>query len=233
MYKRQAILRATRALEKRAAWIFFITCALLVMGIRWMNSFWQIDTTRLQFMGLDKLPGLPWSLDLVFISTAFMLAGFLLSKPVAAMRFSAAGLASAVFAFAALHFYFDETIDLNLRTYGNPLVCTLQAALGIYIVLCASTLLQRYAAFRRSQSYIGSASLFILLFHYTAQGRSFLVLSRFSDNHYLLSAASLVAGVLLPLIILELVRRQRHLAALLLPLRGKSSLPQNTIGKQP
>jgi fucose 4-O-acetylase-like acetyltransferase len=228
-----AILRATRSLQNRTAWLIFTTCALLAAGIAFIDSFWQIDTTWLHFMGLDKLPGLPWSLDLTFFSSACMLAGFLLSKAVTAMRFSSIAFGTAIFAFAALHGYFDETIDLNLRAYGNPLVCTLQAALGIYIVLCASALLQRYAALRRLLSYIGSASLFILLFHYAAQGRTFLVLSHITGNPYLLGAASLAAGVLLPLAILELVRRQRHLAALLLPLRGKSSLPQNTIGKQP
>ncbi len=216
-----AILRVTRPLPNRRAWLVLITCALLAAGIAWIDSFWQIDTARLHFMGLDKLPGLPWSLDLAFFSTACMLAGFLLGKPVAAMHFSAAGFAGAAIAFAALHFYFDETIDLNLRIYGNPLICTVQAALGIYLVLCASALLQRYAAFRRPLSYVGSASLFILLFHYTAQGRAFLALSHISGNLYLLSAASLAAGVLLPLAMLELVRRQRHLAALLLPLRSK------------
>lgn len=228
-----AILRATQALANRTAWLFLITCALLAAGIVWMDSFWQIDTTRLHFMGQDKLPGLPWSLDLTFFSTACMLAGFLLSKAVTAMRLSSIAFGAAILAFAALHGYFDETIDLNLRGYGDPLVCSLQAALGIYIVLCASALLRRYAALRRSLSYIGSASLFILLFHYTAQGRTFLVLSHVSDNRYLLGAASLAAGVLLPLAMLEIVRRQRHLAALFLPLRLKSSLPQNTIGKPP
>ena len=226
-----AILRATRALEKRIAWLVFITCALLAAGIRWMNSFWQIDTTRLHFMGLDKLPGLPWSLDLTFISTACMLAGFLLSRGVMAMRFSAAGLVVATVAFASLHVYFDETIDLNLRVYGDPIVCTLQAALGIYVVLCASSLLQRYAAPRRSLSYIGSASLFILLFHYIAQGRVFLMLSHISGNNYFLGAASLAAGVLLPLVVLELVRRQRYAAALLLPLRTSPPSPQNASRK--
>jgi fucose 4-O-acetylase-like acetyltransferase len=225
-----AILRATKALENRTAWLAVTSCALLAAGIAFMDSFWQIDTARLHFMGLDKLPGLPWSLDLAFFSTACMLAGFLLSKAATAMRFSSIAFGTAILAFAALHGYFDETIDLNLRAYGNPLVCTLQAALGIYIVLCASALLQRYAALRRSLSYIGSASLFILLFHYVAQGRTFLVLSHISDNRYFLGAASLAAGVLLPLIILELVRRQRYAAALLLPLRTASSSSRTSPG---
>jgi fucose 4-O-acetylase-like acetyltransferase len=220
-----AILRVTRPLKNRETWLALITGALLAAGIAFIDRFWQIDTARLHFMGLDKLPGLPWSLDLAFLSTACMLAGFILRKAVTAMRFSPVAFVLAVLAFALLHVWFDETIDLNLRAYGNPLVCTVQAALGIYIVLGASALLQRYATFRRSLSYAGSASLFILLFHYGTQGRTFLVLSHISDNAYLLGAASLAAGVLLPLIILELVRRQRCAAVLLLPLR--TALPSS------
>jgi fucose 4-O-acetylase-like acetyltransferase len=217
-----AILRTSKTLSHPTVWLILVTSALLAAGIAWMDRFWQIDTGRLHFMGLDKLPGLPWSLDLTFISTACMLAGFLLRKAVTTMRFSPVGFLASILAFALLHVCFDETIDLNLRAFGNPLVCTLQAALGIYIVLGAAALLQRYAALRRSLSYIGSASLFILLFHYVAQGRTFLVLSHISDNSYLPGAASLVAGVLLPLVILELVRRQRYAAVLLLPLRTSS-----------
>jgi polysaccharide biosynthesis protein PslL len=216
-----AILRATLALPKnRPAWLWLVAAGLLATGIVLIDRFWQTGTAKLSFMGLDRMPGLPWSLDLSFISSAFMLSGFLLGKQVAALRFSAIGFLASAIAFAALHCFFDVTMDLGLRTYGNPLISTVQAALGIYLVLCASLLLQRHAALRRSLGYIGSGSLFILLFHYFTQGRTFLVLSHFSHNQVLVGAASFAAGVLLPLLLLELVRRQRYLAALLLPLRA-------------
>jgi polysaccharide biosynthesis protein PslL len=220
-----AILRATLAARHRRAWIFMIASALLLMGIWWIGRFWQIDTESLSFMGLKQLPGLPWSLDLTFISAAFILAGFLLRTQVAAMHFSALGFLASAIVFTSLHYGFDETMDLNLRSYGNALVSTLQAALGIYLVLCGSALLQRYAVLRRPLTYIGAGSLLILVFHAVAQGRAFLVLSRFSQNDYLVGAASLAAGVLLPLLVLEIAKRQRLLAALLLllPLPRKSS----------
>lgn len=211
------ILRATPATGHRPAWIFLIALAFLAMGIWWIGRFWQIDTDALAFMGLKQLPGLPWSLDLMFISTAFILAGFLLRTQVAAMHFSIFGFLVSAVAFASLHYYLNETMDLNLRSYGNPLVSTLQAALGIYLVLCGSSLLQRYAMLRRPLTYIGAGSLLILVFHPVAQGRAFLLLSRFSHNDYLVGAASLAAGVALPLLVLEIARRQRHLAAWLLP----------------
>jgi fucose 4-O-acetylase-like acetyltransferase len=229
-----AILRATLRVKKhRIARLRLIAAALLAAGIALIHSFWQVATAKLSFMGLDHWPGLPWSLDLSFISSAFMLAGFLLGKQVTAMRFSTPGFLASAIAFAALHHFFDVTMDLGLRTYGNPLISTVQAALGIYLVLSASSLLQRHAAFRRPLGYIGSGSLFILLFHATAQGRTFLLLSRLSHNDILVGAASLAAGVLLPLLMLELVRRQRHLAALLLPLRRHPPSPQKASGALP
>ena len=134
-----------------------------------------------------------------------------------AVNFNAARLLAAAIAFAALHYHFNETMDLNLRFYGEPLIATLQAALGIYMVLCISALLARYPRLQRPLTYIGSGSLLILVFHPVAQGRAFLLFSRFSHNDYLVGAASLAAGVALPLLVLEIARRQRHLAAWILP----------------
>ncbi|EJL83101.1 acetyltransferase, fucose-4-O-acetylase [Polaromonas sp. CF318] len=233
-----AVLRATRNLPGRPAALWLAACALLATGVGCIGWFWQTDTGEaLDWMGLQRLPGLPWSLDLLFISTPFMLFGFLLGKPVAAMRFKPWVVAAAALAFAALHAYSGETMDLNLRVYGNPVISTLQAGLGIYLVLSVSALLQHHAVFRRPLACIGSASLLILLFHYVVQGRVFLLLSHVSRNEVLVGAASLAAGVALPLVLLELVRRQRYLALLLLPttppLKAGPALPQNAPGKSP
>jgi len=225
------VLRATRGLRGPTTWRWLIAWAMLAAGIACMGEFWQTNTRSLYFMGQAQLPGLPWSLDLLMISTPFMLFGYLLCKPVTAMRFSTPGLVVSTIAFAALHGYRSETMDLNLRVYGDPFISTLQAALGIYLVLSLSSLLQRYAALRRPLAYVGSASLFILLFHYVVQGRVFLMLSHVSHNELLISATSLAAGVVLPLPLLELVRRQRYLAAMLLPRHAGLSMPQNMARK--
>ena len=228
-----ALLRATRNFPRRPTALWLLACALLAAGVGGIDWFWQTNTGEaLRFMGQQQLPGLPWSLDLLLVTTPFMLSGYLLGKPVAAMRFSLFKFAAAALAFTALHTYSGETMDLNLRVYGNPVISTLQAALGIYLVLSVSMLLQRHAVFRRPLACIGSASLFILLFHYVVQGRVFLLLSHVSRNEVLVGAASLAAGVALPLALLEVVRRQRYLALLLLPVRS-GPLPQNAPGKSP
>jgi len=233
-----ALLRATRHLPRRTTALWLLACALLAAGVACIDWFWQTGTGEaLRFMGQQQLPGLPWSLDLLLVTTPFMLSGYLLGKPVAAMRFSLFKFAVAALAFTALHTYSGETMDLNLRVYGNPVISTLQAALGIYLVLSVSMLLQRHAVFRRPLACMGSASLFILLFHYVVQGRVFLLLSHVSRNEVLVGAASLAAGVALPLFLLELVRRQRYLALLLLPTtpprKVGPALPQNAPGKSP
>jgi polysaccharide biosynthesis protein PslL len=216
-----AVLRGARVFPAHRAWLWLLACAMLAVGIGMIGSLWQTSTGEaLRFMGQERLPGLPWSLDLLFISTPFMLFGYLLCTPVTAMRFSPLAFAASALAFAALHAYPSETMDLNLRVYGNPLVATLQATLGIYLVLSISSLLQRYALVRRPLAYIGSASLFILLFHYVLQGRVFLLLSHVSHSDLFLGAASFAAGVLLPLPLWVLARRQRYVAMMLLPMRG-------------
>jgi len=216
-----AVLRATRGLRGHTAWRWLIACAMLAAGMACMGAFWHNDTEALRFMGQEQLPGLPWSLDLLLISTPCVLFGFLLCKPVAAMRFSAPGFVVSAIAFAALHGYRGETMDLNLRVYGDPFISTLQAALGIYLVLSLSSLLQRYAALRRPLAYIGSASLFVLLFHHVVQGRVFLMLSHVSHHELLVGVVSFVAGVVLPLPLWALAQRQRHVAAVLLPVRTR------------
>jgi len=225
-----ALLHANRVLSTHRTWLWLVACAMLAIGIGAISSFWQTGTGEtLRFMGQERLPGLPWSLDLLFISTPFMLFGFLLGKPVAAMRFNPLAFAASALAFAALHSYPSETMDLNLRVYGNPLVATLQAALGIYLVLSVSSLLQRYVLVRRPLAYVGSASLFILLFHYVLQGRAFLMLSHVSHNEVLVGAMSLATGVGLPLVLLEVVKRQRFLAVMLLPVRTRLPSPAGDV----
>ncbi len=176
-------------------------------------------------MGLGPPARASWSLDLLFISTPCILFDFLLAKPVAEMRFSLLWFGAAALAFAALHAFFDEAMDLNLRVYGMPLVSTLQAVLGVYLVLSASSLLQRFAALQRPLAHIGAASLFILLFHYVVQGRAFLVLSHFSRNEVLVGVASFIAGVLLPLLLLELVRGQRYVGEVAVAAAQRPAFP--------
>jgi polysaccharide biosynthesis protein PslL len=160
---------------------------------------------------------------MVPITMAFMLVGYVLGKPSQALRFQSGWFAVALAVFSGLHYRFDEALDLNLRTYGDPLI-TLQAAAGIYLTLALAALAQRLAHLRQLLAYVGSGSLFILMFLGYLQGRAFGALARFSGNLYLNGALSLVAGVVLPLPLWELVKRQKLLASLLWPQMSNRAL---------
>ena len=157
------------------------------------------------------------------ISMAFILFGFLLREQTKLMNFRLSSLVISTIAFTALHYYFNETMDLNRRIYGNPLISSLQAVIGIYIILSISSFLQRFTTLRRLLAYIGSGSLFILIFHSVIQEVAFLKLSRISHNNYINVMVSLFIGVSLPLVILEITKRQRYLAVLLLPWKSQLS----------
>ncbi|MDB5964977.1 MAG: acyltransferase 3, partial [Polaromonas sp.] len=221
-----AILNVTAAWPGRKRWLWLIAATLLATGVLSLGSFWQVDNPLRLVWNQDRLPGLPWSLDLTGITCAFVLGGFLLGPQLRAMRFRPLPLLAATAGFAALHWFFDDTMDLNMRLYGQPLVSTLQALLGIYLVMSVACLLQRYRRGWGWLGYVGSGSLFILLFHPFAQGKTFLALLHFTQNGPLSSCLSIALGVLLPLLLLEVVRRQRLLSALLLPRKAVTAIPR-------
>lgn len=171
------------------------------------------------FLGAEAVRGLPFSIDLIFLSAAFVLLGYLFRNQIGAMNFHFGHFLLALIIFSTLHYLFDETIDFNLRLYGQFFIATLQALAGIYLVVSAAAFLSRYKWIGQVLAYVGSGSLFILIFHSFFQGKIFALMSRFLSNDYLSSLVSFGVGVIMPLFILEVVRRQKILAALLLPLK--------------
>lgn len=160
---------------------------------------------------------LPWSIDLLPISLAFILIGYLCSDLVKSMIFNKFEFLLGITAFFLLHIFFNETINLNWRHYGNFLVSTLQALLGIFLCLSISSYLARFITASRVLEYIGSGSLFILLFHYAIQEKAFNFLMRQTNENLFAFVSSFTAGVVLPLMLLEIVKRSNFLRIFLLP----------------
>jgi polysaccharide biosynthesis protein PslL len=216
------VLRWTVDWVGRQVWIGGIATVFLAIGIPLMKLFWQIDTHALGAIDqvaplTHQLPGLPFSLDVVLVSSAFMLFGFLFRKKVKSMTFNAPLFTIAATFFAILHWNMNETIDLNLRLYSHPVISSLQAMLGIYLVMTASAGLYRCKTIQRSLVYIGSGSLFILIFHTIIQEKIFLKFLSLTHRPTLSAMISFGAAIVGPLLLLELVKRQRLLAAFLLP----------------
>lgn len=125
---------------------------------------------------------------------------------------------TALAAFVLLHLYFPHRIDLNLRRYDSLVVPTVTSMLAIYLVLSIARILAGIGPVARLLSYIGSASLFLLLFHTPVQFKSYALFMRlFGESVYLNGAMSFVATVGVCLVLFELVRRVSLLRRLMLP----------------
>lgn len=191
--------------------------ALVAVGAPLVRHFWPKGVCVESGAGAGVPPGLPWSLDLIPLTAPFMLIGYLLGPWARAFKINGIALAVALTAFVAMHALFDETIDLNCRTYGNPWVSTIQAYAGSYLALCLSSLLARVPACRAVLAYVGTGTIFILLFHGYIQNTALRLLSGYLSNAYVAAALSYLAGSLVPLAIMEITRRTALLGAALLP----------------
>lgn len=219
-------IRITARFPDWNSWICLILSLFIMIGISFIRLFWQIDTHSLgyldqMFSTTHQLPGLPLSLDLVLLSSGFILLGFVFRKKVESMTFNFPIFSIALLLFSMCHIMFDETIDLNMRIYSHPFISSLQAILGIYIILAASAGLQNYKIIQRPLVYVGSGSLFILIFHTFIQEKVFLMLFQLSHRAYLSAVVSFGMAILGPLGILKLVQNQSLLAALLLPYKSR------------
>ncbi len=200
--------------------LFLASCATLLV-IKLISSTWM----RLVYLALSLAVGVlllspadrPWSLDLLPISSSFLLAGYLSKRLVQSMTFNSIFFILAAAIFTALHAFFDVTIDLNMRVYGDFLIATLQAFSGIYLCLSLSSLLAQHAGINKLMSYIGSGTLFILIFHYTLQWKVFGFISKFVAGSFVPAVGSFVAAVVLPLMLWECVKRSRLLSRLFFP----------------
>jgi fucose 4-O-acetylase-like acetyltransferase len=160
---------------------------------------------------------LAWSIDLIPISSAMLCFGYLSSDKLNPFQFKVLPFLLALSAFSALHYLFNETIDINMREYGNFFICTAQVFLGVYLCLGVASILAKFRGPSQLASYIGSGSLFILLFHWLFQAYTFAWILKVTNHTTLAWSAGFIAGIIFPLALLEVVKRNALLTLLLLP----------------
>jgi polysaccharide biosynthesis protein PslL len=202
----------------------FLVCVLSYPLIRQPLPPWfgLLATAALWVLGVALLGrgvALPWSLDLVPLCATFFMAGHGLRSRVVGMRWRPAWALLAGAGFLGLNWGSNWVVDLNERVYEAPLVSTLRALLGIFVCLQIAVLLAASPHLARGLAFVGTGSLFILLFHGECQGRIGHFVERVTGEPLLACALGFAAGVVLPLLFLQVVLRQPLLALLLLPRR--------------
>lgn len=161
--------------------------------------------------------GLPWSLDLLPLSMACMLLGHAVRTRMANPSLPLPVLLGLAAAFATLHGIWDDTIDLNLRHYGQPLIATAQALLGIACVMGLAERLARLASVAKPLAYLGRHSLAVLLFHVWIQDMTTAAVLKATQHSALAAAVSFAVACTAPLLIWALAARWIVSRQLLMP----------------
>jgi hypothetical protein len=116
-----------------------------------------------------------------------------------------------------LHGVWDDTIDLNLRHYGQPLVATAQALLGMACVMGLAERLARLVSMAKPLAYLGRHSLAVLLFHVWIQDMTTAAVLKATQHSALAAAVSFAVACTAPLLIWALAARWTVSRRLLMP----------------
>lgn len=180
-----------------------------------------------------ELFGLPFSLDLVFLSGFFFILGSEVRQMVSDSTFDNIFLlvGAGIGLFGSVYLI-NSPIDFNTRTYSSLLINTAEALLGIAFVLALSRQIElRTVRFAALLKYFGQVSLIILIFHVPIQdfwGQKVLAVS---DNLTLSIWIGFIMGVGGSVLIHELFIRRNPVASWWLGREAEvdiSSFPKKT-----
>jgi len=179
-------------------WVLLVV--VQVMGVLSISMFWPFT---LSFFGRQlTLYGLPFSLDLVFISGFFFIVGYELFQnfPVAFLKKPQVCFSLGLLLFT-LVWFFPPTIDFNIRQFDSLFLNTLEALLGIAFTLSLALQIERITRLAAIFKYIGRASLIILLFQVPIQAFWSNKVLALTGNFPIAYWVGFLAGVLGPLAI--------------------------------
>lgn len=216
------------------AWIFLrlvqqlklsqTTCCALVslqllLGILVLDRFWQVPIT----VGGSTwmLPGLPFSLEITPISSAFFLFGYLLRGQLRQHQSTILTLLLSTAIFTALYIHGRDTMDLAQRRYDHWFWTTALAVCGMYVCWALSGILMTLSRLGQSLNYIGQNTLILLIFHGEIQHKCFDLLQHLHLPAILAALIALVVATMVPLLIAQLIHHVTVLRWFYLPFPQK------------
>ena len=146
-----------------------ILTATLALSLPFLKTFYPFSVSLL---GKEvELFGLPFSLDLVFLSGFFYVLGSELRQITSDTTFDnyflLFGTGIALF---SMNYFIESPMDFNTRTYSSFFINTIEAIVGILFALALSRQIELRANKLASlMKYFGRISLIILIFHVPIQ----------------------------------------------------------------
>lgn len=182
-----------------------ILLALLTIGWFSIRSFWKMPIWGL------KINGLPFSADLLLISSFYFMLGSFSQNWIKERGFRIVPILIFSMIFFGVHAFTDATTDLNLRRYDNLIVATVLAVEGSFIVIEISKFLARFAIAENVFGYFGKNSLIILIFHSFFQDNLFVFLSEYTKRFFYVGMATFTAAIVGSILVVEIINRVKPL----------------------
>ncbi len=218
------IFNFTKIQENHVFYKYVFIVMLMAIGTQWIDTFWHLKITLL---GKEiTIPGLPFSFDIVLISSAFFIAGAFLKKMVINFSPNLYILPISIIVFFVVSIFTDAHMDLNKRIYISPLFTTVGAVCGIYFVICTSYYLNKIIILRNILLTFGQASLFILIFH------SFIGIKVYEYFIWLgvnklelwFAIIAFLISISTPILIKIIVLKSKLLSLIYLPVKSKNPI---------
>lgn len=212
-----------RRLPSALQWLCLVVT--LLAGAYTLDTFWQVPVSALGQSLV--LPGLPLSMDILLVTSAFFMAGSLLKKHIVTMGMSGALLGLSLLVYLMIAIFSEAHIDLNRRSIVAPLLSVIGAVSGIYLILQISLLLARLPGIGSAIILLGKSSLYILIFHNFIGDRTYTLLSRLLSgaiDAVWLAFIAFFVSILLPLLIRGVVERSDLLSLFFMPFKSNRLL---------
>jgi fucose 4-O-acetylase-like acetyltransferase len=196
-----------------------IIAMFFIFGSMLISLFWsrEADIDSTTFLGL------PFSLDIILLTSAFFILGQHLRENIVNFQLNIPVAILSLVTFLSVLTFTEAKINLNQRVYNDVFFSTLGAASGIYLTLTLSFLIAKNEILSFVPKYLGAASLYILIFHSFLSRKIFSYLSEgnYNDSTVLYIAfLSFILSVLIPLLIKKVIENSDILSLGFSPLRS-------------
>ena len=199
-----------------------VLLVFLFLGSALFNTFWQVKVSVLDLNIV--LPGLPFSVDIILISSFYFIAGYLLKDKIIHFTPNNWHLWACAFVYLAISIFTNTYTNFAFRNYSSPILGTLGAAAGIYLVICLSWYLVKFHWISKVFLLLGSSSLYILIFHGWLGTKAFSIAAGYAQHSssllLLVAAACYLFSLAAPLVIKWAVDRNAYLGLFFLPLKS-------------
>lgn len=201
------------------AWQTMTLAGMLWAGVAGLSLFWRPNQPILNSTVMWQ--GLPFSLDLLPITTAFFMLGVVCRPALDQWRFTWGALLMSGAVLVGCQWPQVNTIQLLDRHYGHVIWSTVSAVAGIGLVMTAAAGLVNRRGLAPLLSLCGRNSIFILLFHSQLQTIGNRLWLQLIPGSAVLSAwLGWITCIGMCLLLAEFIRRHHWLAVWWLPVKA-------------